>query len=320
MARILVVDDSELELSILQKAFRKLGDWNPEYVTSGTAALECLRREEFDLLLTDLHLPEMNGLELLAEARELRNGLPVVIMTAHGSEELAVEALRQGATNYVVKKKICRDLPQIVESIVRAEQRTRQQSRLLQFLDQEDFRFVIPTDLSLVQAVIVYVQNVARRISGVSESVLSRLGIGLEEALLNSIIHGNLEISSELRQDCSDTYRQTIAKRVRERPYCDRQVTVSVSLRGDQLTCQITDEGPGFDVNAVPDPTTPEYLERPSGRGLLLMRSFLDAVEYNSKGNRVTLFKKLQRASESESRRQSSAATCDAEEPVPCVC
>ena len=56
---------------------------------------------------------------------------------------------------------------------------------------------------------------------------------------------------------------------------------------------EIRDEGPGFDPASIPNPTDPEYLERPSGRGMLLMRSFMDELTYNEAGNHVTLVKNV---------------------------
>jgi anti-sigma regulatory factor (Ser/Thr protein kinase) len=58
-----------------------------------------------------------------------------------------------------------------------------------------------------------------------------------------------------------------------------------------KATFIITDEGPGFDVSSLPDPTDPANLETPSGRGLLLMRTFMDDVKYNATGNRCTMIK-----------------------------
>jgi anti-sigma regulatory factor (Ser/Thr protein kinase) len=74
-------------------------------------------------------------------------------------------------------------------------------------------------------------------------------------------------------------------------------VRVTARLTPLIATFVILDEGSGFDVSKVPDPTDPLFLERPSGRGVLLMRTFMDDVRYNSTGNRVTLVKHRDRAS-----------------------
>jgi anti-sigma regulatory factor (Ser/Thr protein kinase) len=67
---------------------------------------------------------------------------------------------------------------------------------------------------------------------------------------------------------------------------------VSVHVEEDHGKFVIRDEGPGFDPRQLPDPTAPTNLEKPSGRGLLLMRTFMDEVVYNDAGNQVTLVKR----------------------------
>ena len=64
------------------------------------------------------------------------------------------------------------------------------------------------------------------------------------------------------------------------------------SLSRSQAVFVIRDDGPGFDPSTLPDPTDPEYLERPHGRGLMLMRTFMDEVTYNAAGNEVRMVKR----------------------------
>ena len=64
------------------------------------------------------------------------------------------------------------------------------------------------------------------------------------------------------------------------------------ALASTEAQWTIRDEGPGFDVRALPDPTDPEYLERPHGRGLFLMRTFMSEVAYNDRGNEVRMVKR----------------------------
>ena len=90
--------------------------------------------------------------------------------------------------------------------------------------------------------------------------------LAVEEALVNAIKHGN---------------RLDHAKRVH----------VACRVATDLLRIEITDQGPGFDPSAVPNPTEPKHLESPRGRGIMLMRSFMSRVQYNELGNRVVLEK-----------------------------
>jgi anti-sigma regulatory factor (Ser/Thr protein kinase) len=118
-----------------------------------------------------------------------------------------------------------------------------------------------------------------------------RVGVALEEALLNAIYHGNLEVSSELRQQGETPYYRLADERRRQPPYRDRQVHFGIAVSRTQAVFDVRDEGPGFDPTALPDPTDPANLERASGRGLLLIRTFMDEVRFNATGNQITLVK-----------------------------
>ena len=116
-----------------------------------------------------------------------------------------------------------------------------------------------------------------------------RVGIALNEALLNAIQHGNLELSSDLRQEDEQIFRDLGEQRRRQAPYRDRRVYVRATLSRSEAVYVVEDEGPGFDPATLPVPSDPANLERIGGRGLMLIRIFVDEVEHNEKGNRITL-------------------------------
>jgi serine/threonine-protein kinase RsbW len=92
--------------------------------------------------------------------------------------------------------------------------------------------------------------------------------VGLTEALSNAMLYGNSRDPS-------------------------KRVLVEIAFLDQCIQARITDQGDGFDPSTVPDPTTPENLTKPCGRGLFLMRKLLDEVSYNAQGNQVTLVLKL---------------------------
>jgi anti-sigma regulatory factor (Ser/Thr protein kinase) len=81
------------------------------------------------------------------------------------------------------------------------------------------------------------------------------------------------------------------ASRPREAPYRDRRVRLSAALSPAEFVYVIADDGPGFDPSGLPDPTDPANLERIGGRGLMLIRTFMDRVEHNPRGNQITMVK-----------------------------
>jgi len=102
MATILIVEDEArmrrlLELDLSEAGYQTFSSADAE------KGLDLLRREQIDLVLTDLKLPGLGGLEFLQAAKRLNGALPVVVMTAYGSVETAVEAMKAGASDYVLK-------------------------------------------------------------------------------------------------------------------------------------------------------------------------------------------------------------------------
>ncbi|MEW5947456.1 MAG: sigma-54 dependent transcriptional regulator [bacterium] len=100
--RVLVVDDEKRILAAMTKALVSLG-YEVETAGSPDGALKALKSREFDVLISDLVMPGMNGLELLRKASALRPSLPVIILTGHGTIESAVAAMKEGAFDYVTK-------------------------------------------------------------------------------------------------------------------------------------------------------------------------------------------------------------------------
>lgn len=102
MEKILIVDDEKSILELLVVVFEKEG-YAVKATPSGTKAMEWLTKQDFDLVITDIKLPEISGLDILRYLRENRPDIPVVLITAYGTIKQAVEALKGGAADYVVK-------------------------------------------------------------------------------------------------------------------------------------------------------------------------------------------------------------------------
>ncbi len=100
--KILIVDDEEGLRRLLVRVLTKEG-YRAEAVASGPEALRRIAGESFDLVITDIQMPGMTGLELLAELKSFDPALPVVVITAYGTVESAVQALRAGAYDYLTK-------------------------------------------------------------------------------------------------------------------------------------------------------------------------------------------------------------------------
>ncbi len=100
--RVLVADDDELTRELLDEILRGRG-CDVALAASGSEAIRRLEREEFDLILTDIKMPDASGMEVLRRAREVNRDAAVVLMTAYGTIESAVTAMKNGAFDYLVK-------------------------------------------------------------------------------------------------------------------------------------------------------------------------------------------------------------------------
>jgi CheY-like chemotaxis protein len=293
METVLIVDDSAVDRRLAGGVLAKLPQLRIEYASDGSEALDRLAEIAPDLIVSDLVMPGRNGLELVEEVARLRPHLPVVLMTNKGSEEIAVKALKAGAASYVPKSQLAKMLPEIVLHVLSLARQRRSQANLMASIVRSEMVFDLGIDDTLIAPLVHYLQNCLSGMRMCDESASLRVCIALEEALRNAMFHGNLEISSAEREGDCDTYCGIVQQRRESLPFRDRHLFVRVLLDVNEARFTIRDEGPGFNPALLPDPTDPENLDKVSGRGLLLMRTFMDDVTYNEVGNEVTMVKRV---------------------------
>ena len=136
---------------------------------------------------------------------------------------------------------------------------------LLSMSENCQFDYTIRSELSESSRIQEEIMALLRQL-GFEDEDLADLHIAIEEGLANAIKHGN-------QLDAS------------------KKVKIEGMVDGNKVRIEIEDEGEGFNPEDVPDPTLDENLDKPSGRGILLMRAFMDTIEYNDKGNRLRIEK-----------------------------
>ncbi len=289
---VLVVDDSSTSRLFARRLIERLPGFRVVVACDGREALVVLGRESCAAVVTDLHMPGMDGLELVEAIADRFPLVPVILMTAQGSEDIAVKALQSGAASYVSKRALEKDLADTLERVLNAAKVDRRKQGLLECVSDLDCTFVLENDAAMVPLLVTHLQEYMVRMKLCEPKGRLRLGIALEEALLNGMHHGNLELSSALRQDGGDLYQRVGAERRRTAPFAARRLHVHVKMDSAAAVFVIRDEGPGFDVAALPDPTDPENMLKASGRGLLLIRTFMDEATHNATGNEIRLVRR----------------------------
>jgi len=292
MPTILVVDDSPVDRLLVGGLLEKEPGWEVAYASQGVEALAVIAARPPDLVLTDLVMPEMDGLELVSAVRSRHPLIPVILMTSKGSEETATRALQQGAASYVPKRLLANELLDTIHWVLSVSGQQRSHERLLGSLSRCELYFELENDRGLFAPLVGFLQDSLANLGLCGETERIRVGVALEEALVNALDHGNLETNSALREQDFQGYYRLLQERARKLPYRERRIRVEAQMSRNEARIVVRDEGPGFDPAALPDPAAPANLEKISGRGLLLMRTFMDEVTYNARGNEVTLVKR----------------------------
>jgi len=261
---ILIVDDNDELRAVLEQALRELGH---EVVAIGDRN-EAIARddlEDFDLIISDLTDDEDSGVQLLSEIKRKRLMVPVVVSSEEAQQPGVVKAFKMGAVNYLRSPYDKDELCSIVEKTLAYKLRFVDDLKVLPYV-HEKIEFELPSDVSLMNGVLQYlIERVAKL--GVIKPERSNLFIALDEAFVNAVKHGNKNDPTKL-------------------------VRITAELSSKEARFTVEDEGEGFDVEQIPDPRDPENLFKSSGRGVLLIYNIMDKVEYNARGNRLTMVKR----------------------------
>lgn len=295
MPRILIVEDSEIDRTLVKSLLEnqdEIDDVELHIAEDARAALATFEEAVPDLVVTDVVMPGMDGLELLEAIRRDHPLVPVIVVTSRGSEETAVAALQRGAASYVPKQHLASLLIETIDGVLAASARRKGRARLMKVMVEAHASFELENDRALFRPLLNYLQDTMSDFGLFDEDEAMRVCVAIEEALNNAAEHGNLELDSAMRDEDFRKYVETLKQRCREPKYRDRRVLFQAHFSPSESVFYVADEGKGFDREVLPDPKDKERLAAASGRGLTLMHAFMDDVQYNDKGNQVRMIKR----------------------------
>ncbi len=264
--RILIVDDHDDLKTALTEVFSKTG-YIVESTESREEAVRLDQTHDFDIVITDLDgdkaFPKNPNPEAL-----INDCLPEPDENADEYDRSRVKAFKVCATNYRREEYDENELKNIFETILNYKAQFVDSQHAVRQI-REKIEFVFPSALSLMHSILDYLMHRVEKV-GVVNPENSNLFIALDEAFVNAVKHGN-------KFDA------------------DKIVKVSAEVSTKEARFTVEDEGDGFDVSAIPDPTNPENLFKTSGRGVLIIHNVMDEVTYNERGNRLTMIKKSEK-------------------------
>jgi PAS domain S-box-containing protein len=186
-SRILLVEDDLSQAKIVKSVLAKSPiQYFLTHVTSGEECLDLLKNaNEFDIVLLDYSLPEMNGLEVLSHIKEIKPDLPVVFVTAHGDEEVAVKGMKGGAFDYIKKKDdYAERIPYVIKDNLQRYLFEKEKAKLESQLreSEERYRNLFETSLDGIiildrAANIISVNSAMAEITGSSKEELTQQGL-----------------------------------------------------------------------------------------------------------------------------------------------
>jgi CheY-like chemotaxis protein/anti-sigma regulatory factor (Ser/Thr protein kinase) len=271
--RILVVDDDP-DIYILLKSILEKAGYTVEGVSGGGEALACLESSQFDLILTDVNMPGLNGIELLQKIHERRLSTPVVVMTAQNTPENVVRSIRDRAFTYFSKPFSASAVLDIVANAL--ETKTGPDDIEVLSARPNWIALRLRCKLATAERLLHFIRELP---VGLTSPEQEDIAIGFRELLMNAIEHGG---RSDPEQRVEIAYIRT--KRA--------------------ILYWVRDPGPGFSFDDLAHAATTDdplrHIEvrteagmRPGGFGILLTREIADELLYNEKGNEVLLVKYL---------------------------
>ena len=255
--KILIVDDYDDLGTALMEEFGKDGNL-VKLTKTRESAVAFIERDSFDLVITDLDGENMSADD---QSEVQMDCLPDAINDARSH----IKAFKICVSNYGKGNFTETELVKFVATTLDYKAKFVDQKEIVQNW-REKIEFEIPSVISLMHTILDYLMKRVEK-NGVVNSEDSNLFIALDEAFVNAVKHGN-------KFDATKCVR----------------ISAEVSAKEARFT--VEDEGEGFNVNEIPDPTDAENLFKTSGRGVLIIHNVMDEVRYNERGNRLEMIKK----------------------------
>ncbi len=257
--RILIVDDHDDLKTALSEVFNKLGFF-VKTTESRDEAVKIDEATDFDLVITDL-----DGDKAFPVENSDDHDVCLPILEPGEVSRSFVKAFKICATHFRRENFSEDELKNLFETILNYKTQFVDKREAVKHI-REKIEFEFPSAISLMHSILDYLMKRVEKV-GVVDVQNSNLFVALDEAFVNAIKHGNKFDANKI-------------------------VRISAEVSPTEARFTIEDEGEGFNVSEIPDPTNPENLFKTSGRGVLFIHNIMDEVSYNSRGNRLTMIKR----------------------------
>lgn len=288
---LLVEDDSSSRLYL--ENLLEVNDYKFFSAANGIEGLNIFDEQKIDIVITDIQMPVMDGLELLEAIREKKSNTIVIITTAYGTENYAIQALQLGANNYLKKPVRGSDLIPLLKKYEIIINNRFSTDKLPGRLLERKFKLEFNTSINGIPKIVDRI--LSESACNYPDSDKINIELGLVELITNAVEHGNMGISNIEKKQAMENntldnlYNEKLADiKIREKK-------ILIEFCRTPITCEwtIIDQGEGFDWKTLPDPTNEQNILELNGRGVFITNFLFDSVEYFGKGNIVKVKKNI---------------------------
>ncbi|MEN8153742.1 MAG: SpoIIE family protein phosphatase [Acidobacteriota bacterium] len=285
--KILLVDNNKDIYPFISK-FLENSNYDVIHSNNGKEGIEKFLLNNPGTVITNIDLDDMKGETFVKKIKKIEIGVQIIIISDLSDRNRVFKALKYGASDIIkipVKENNLRYLLNKITSSVPGIDRLDLNPNIM--WEKKSFR--LSNDLNSISKIVdsVYLEL------GYLYSDQSFLKTALQEIIINAVEHGNLEVSYKEKQSQykSGNYYEYLKKRSELKEFKKRYVSVKTFSSVDYMKIIVEDMGRGFDHSKIADPFKPSNFLKESGKGIMLAKKAFDDVQYNQKGNIVTLVK-----------------------------
>ncbi|MCF6365686.1 MAG: response regulator [Bacteroidales bacterium] len=294
--KVLIVEDDSASRFFLESLLES-NNYEFRSAANGIEGLNIFEEYRPDIVLSDIQMPIMDGLELLEAIRDKKSDTIVIMVTAFGTENYAIQALHLGANNYLKKPVSGQELLRLLKKYQAILTSKYSPDALPGRLVSRNFILEFNTEFNKIPKIVDKV--IVESAIDIDDNEKVNIELGLVELITNAIEHGNLNIDYFEKQKALDegTLGELYDERMTSPVYKHRIITIKFFADNEKYQWTIIDEGDGFDWKLLPDPTDEAHILELNGRGVFISRFLFDEVEYLGKGNAVIATKFLKSCS-----------------------
>ncbi len=290
---ILVVDDSAAERIFIGHFLRKFNEFNVRFACNGQEALEHVAACSPSVIVSDLHMPGMNGLDLVRQLNAAAHDIPVVLMTSRGSEDIAVKTLRAGAASYVPKRVMDTELVRTLRKVISLTVHKSNRRRHLENMTMLESHSALDNDDASLSTFVSYILDHVVQMKLLRGQEVTQVGIALQEVLATAIYQGNLGLDADMRQVDEVGYFKLAEQRRSQWPYAERRIFVEAKLHRSALRFVVRHQGERCSSAGVQELSANPNMDRISGRSQTLVNNFMDFVSHQADLNQTTMVKNV---------------------------